>query len=94
MAALALPLIKTAASAFIGSKVAKAVAPKPPPAPAAPAQPAEALTSEPEPQAAAQTQARSAARTVFSVAKQASGKRKNAVSATSTQLSGSSNKLG
>jgi len=95
MAPLIVPLVKTAATAFVGSKVAQAAAPKPPPVPAAASKPAEAqLQSEQPDQAAAQTQAKSAARTVFDVARKASGKKAGAVSATSTQLSGSSNKLG
>jgi len=95
MAQLIVPLVKVAAGAFVSSKVSKALAPKPAPLPAAPVTPAEAkpLESEQKTEAATQTSANTANRTVFSVAKKAAGNR-NAVSQTSTQLSGNSNKLG
>lgn len=85
---------KTAATSFVGNKVAKSLAPKPK-APAAPAAPLETKSEEVGPAAAdaAASTVSPAARTVFSVARQAA-KRKGRVSAASTQLSGSNRKLG
>lgn len=88
------PLVTAAASSAVGGLVAKKLAPKPK-APAAPAAPLETKSEEVGPAAAdaAASTVSPAARTVFSVARQAA-KRKGRVSAASTQLSGSNRKLG